>query len=133
MGWVFIAGRGLSLAAASGHHAAAAAPGAGHRLQGMRPFKVSRRFCLVGTQAQYLWVHGLSYPAACGIFPDRGSAYVPVRAGGFLTTELSGSPLYASEEKAFVFISGTPLGLQRLVQCELIIRKCEDAQWKRSG
>ena len=42
LGWVFIAGRGLSLVAASGCLTAAAAAVAEHRLQGVRPLRVSR-------------------------------------------------------------------------------------------
>jgi len=32
-------------------------------------------------------VHGLSYPVACGIFPEQGTEPVPpALSGGFLTT-----------------------------------------------
>ena len=37
-------------------------------------------------------VHGLSCSRVCGIFPDQGSKLSPVPTGGFLTTELQGSP-----------------------------------------
>ena len=61
---------------------------------GYEAFKVSRRLYLVGTQAQYLWVHGLSYPAACGIFPDQGSNCVPCIGRWILNPWITRSPRF---------------------------------------
>ena len=65
--WVFVSVQGLSLVATSGGHSSSRCAG----LSLSRPLLLlstgSRRACSV------VVAHGLSRPAACGIFPDQGS------------------------------------------------------------
>ena len=65
--WVFVSGRGLPLAAASGGHSSS-------RCAGLSP---SRPLLLRSTGSRRagsaVVAHGPSCSAACGIFPDQGS------------------------------------------------------------
>ena len=84
--WVFVSVRGLSLVAASGGHSSSRCTG----------LSLSRPLLLRSTGSRragsVVVAHGPSCPAACGIFPDRGSNPCPL-AGGFLTTAPPGKSL----------------------------------------
>ena len=56
----------------------------------------ARGLCSCGFQAlehrlKIVVVHRLSCSSACGIFPEQGSNLFSALAGGFFTTELSGT------------------------------------------
>ena len=53
-------------------------------------FVAERRF--YGAWASVVMVHMLSWPSACGTFPDEGSTMSPALAGGFLTSGLPEIP-----------------------------------------
>ena len=53
-------------------------------------FVAERRF--YGAWASVVTVHMLSWPSACGTFPDEGSTMSPALAGGFLTSGLPEIP-----------------------------------------
>ena len=70
--WVFVSVRGLSLVAASGRHSSSRCAG----------LSLSRPLLLRSTGSRragsVVVAHGLSCPAACGIFPDQGSNPCPL-------------------------------------------------------
>ena len=70
--WVFVSVRGLSLVVASGGHSSSRCAG----------LSLSRPLLLRGTGSRragsVVVAHGLSCPAACGIFPDQGSSPCPL-------------------------------------------------------
>ena len=70
--WVFVSVRGLSLAAASGGHSSSWCAG----------LSLSRPLLLRGTGSRHagsvVVAHGLSWSAACGIFPDQGPNPCPL-------------------------------------------------------
>ena len=68
--WVFVAARGLSLAAASGGFSCCGAGALGVRASVV----VARGLWSAGS---VVVAHGLSCSAACGIFPDQGSNPCP--------------------------------------------------------
>ena len=67
-GWVCVAGRGLSLAAANGGYSPAAVCG---RILAVPP---RCRVWALGAQASVAVARGFSCRTACGIFPGRGSS-----------------------------------------------------------
>ena len=70
--WVFVSVRGLSLVVASGGHSSSRCAG----------LSLSRPLLLRSTGSRragsVIVAHGLSYSAACGIFPDQGSNPCPL-------------------------------------------------------
>ena len=88
--WVFVSVQGLPLVAASGGHSSSWCAG----------LSLSRLLLLRGTGSRragsVVVAHGLSWSAACGIFPDQGSNPCPLHwQADSQPLRLQGSPMYS--------------------------------------